>query len=100
MIENSSQQRQRNSAAVGLSSEEAAKRLRKYGENQLAAGKKRSRCRIFVNQFKDLLVLILLAATVISLFLGQVYDALTIMIIVVINALLGYIQENRTEKTL
>lgn len=100
MIENSSQQRQRNSAAVGLSSEEAAKRLRKYGENQLAAGKKRSRCRIFANQFKDLLVLILLAATVISLFLGQVYDALTIMIIVVINALLGYIQENRTEKTL
>lgn len=84
----------------GLSSAEAAKRLREDGENCLAEEKKTSAAKIFLGQFKDIMVLILLGATVVSVFLGEYYDAATIIIIVLLNALLGFIQEYRTERTL
>ena len=85
---------------IGLPSEEAARLLRITGENRLAKKKKNSALKIFAGQFHDIMVIILLVATVISVLLGEYTDAIPIMIIVVVNAVLGFIQEYRCEKTL
>ena len=84
----------------GLSSAEAEERLAKYGENVLADEKKAKPLKIFLGQFRDVMIMILLAATVVSFFLGEIYDAVTIVIIVLLNAILGFVQEYRTERTL
>lgn len=85
---------------MGLTEKEAAEKLRSEGENVLAEGKKNSAASIFIGQFKDVMVMILLIATGISLFLGEISDAVTIILIVLLNAILGFIQEFRTEHTL
>lgn len=85
---------------IGLSQEEADRRLKINGSNRLAARKKKSPMKIFVNQFRDFMVMILLAATVVSAVLGEFYDALTIIIIVLLNAILGFWQQIKTEHTL
>lgn len=85
---------------MGLTEKEAAQRLKENGDNSLGEGKKTSPVTIFFGQFRDVMVLILLAATVISVILGEVTDAVTIILIVLLNAILGFIQEFRTEKTL
>lgn len=84
----------------GLTTEEAKRRLSEDGANLLAASKKKSVVGIFLGQFKDIMIMILLAATVISVLLGEITDAVTIIAIVLLNAVLGFIQEYRTEKTL
>ena len=84
----------------GLSSKEAKKRLEEYGLNQLEKKKKVSRFKIFIGQFNDFITWVLLGATFISGLMGEKADAVTIIIIVVINAFLGFIQEYRTEKSL
>ncbi|REJ13627.1 MAG: ATPase [Caldibacillus debilis] len=84
----------------GLSDKDAEKRKKRYGENVLEEGEKPSRLRIFFSQFKDFMVIVLLIATVISGLLGEYMDALTIIIIVITNGILGYIQEYRAEKSL
>lgn len=81
-------------------SEEEAKIRQKEEKNVLSHKKKNSALKIFSNQFRDVLILILLGATLISLVIGEIYDAITIIIIVLMNATLGFIQEFRTEKTL
>lgn len=85
---------------VGLSSSEAAEKLKKDGPNMLAEKKRTHPARIFFSQFKDVMVIILLIATGISVLLGEIYDAVTIILIVMLNAILGFIQEYRTERTL
>ena len=84
----------------GLTSSAAAEMLREHGRNTLAEEKKARPLKIFLNQFKDIMVLILLAATAVSFFLGEYYDAVTIIIIGLINSILGFIQEFKNEKTL
>lgn len=84
----------------GLSSEEAMSNLQKYGENKLLSDKKAKPLKIFLCQFKDVMVIILLISCVISVILGEITDALTITVIVMLNAILGFIQEYKTEKTL
>lgn len=84
----------------GLSSSQAAERLARYGPNTLGSQKKARPLKIFLGQFRDVMVLILLAATAISFALDEITDAVTIIVIVTINALLGFFQEYRTEKTL
>ncbi|MBC8062256.1 MAG: calcium-translocating P-type ATPase, PMCA-type [Clostridiaceae bacterium] len=84
----------------GLSSKESKRRLEKYGLNQLKKNKKVSRLRIFLEQFNDFITWVLIGATIISGLMGESADAITILIIVVINALLGFIQEYKTEKSL
>ncbi|WP_078554781.1 calcium-translocating P-type ATPase, SERCA-type [Bacillus alkalicellulosilyticus] len=88
------------SQASGLSKKEAENRLKKYGENKLDEGEKPSALLIFLNQFKDFMVLVLLAATLISGLLGEYIDAITIMIIVMLNGILGFVQERKAEKSL
>ena len=85
---------------MGLTELEAAERLKAQGRNVLSEGKKSSPIRIFAGQFKDVMVMILLAATAVSVLLGEVADAVTIILIVLLNAILGFIQEFRTENTL
>ncbi len=84
----------------GLSNREAEKLLLKHGENLLSSEKRDSAAKIFVSQFKDLLTLILLGAAVVSVFMGEFIDAFTIMAIVFINAVIGFSQEFKTERTL
>lgn len=84
----------------GLSQKEAEKRLEEYGKNRLESKKKQNAIKIFFSQFKDVMVLILLGATLISVFMGELLDAVTIVLIVLLDAILGFIQEYRTEKTM
>ena len=84
----------------GLSYREAEKLLLKHGENLLSSEKRDSAAKIFASQFKDLLTLILLGAAAVSVFMGEFIDAFTIMAIVFINALIGFFQEFKTERTL
>ncbi|HYH05363.1 MAG TPA: calcium-translocating P-type ATPase, SERCA-type [Bacillota bacterium] len=84
----------------GLSSAEAAGRLTQYGVNLLHAKEKISPWRLFFAQFLDFMVLVLLGAAVVSGFLGEKADAVTIIAIVILNAILGFIQEYRAEKSL
>lgn len=83
----------------GLTSSEVEERLRKFGRNELVA-KKKSPLEMFVKQFANFLIGILLVATVISLILGEVIDATAILIIVLIMAIMGFVQEYRAERTL
>lgn len=84
----------------GLTSREAAKRLVEYGENRITSKKKIYPMRIFLSQFKDMMTMILLFSTVLSVVMGEVVEAITIIAIVFLNALLGFFQEFRTEKSL
>lgn len=85
---------------MGLTEKEASARLKEEGENVLDSGKKANPAGIFFRQFKDVMVMILLGATVVSVLLGEISDAVTIILIVLLNAILGFIQEYRTEHTL
>ena len=82
----------------GLSETAALERLGRYGPNELTAGKKISAWRILLRQFANLLIVILLAAMVISLVLGERLDAWVILAIVLACVVLGFIQEYRAEK--
>ncbi|MBZ4666480.1 cation-translocating P-type ATPase [Mahella sp.] len=84
----------------GLSQKEAEQRLKRYGPNELTKTKKISVLSLFLDQFKDFITMVLLAATLISYFLGEIADAVTIVIIIVMNAFLGFIQEYRAEKSM
>ncbi|MEG6565582.1 calcium-translocating P-type ATPase, SERCA-type [Thermoanaerobacterium saccharolyticum] len=88
------------SAKNGLSQQEAQKRLLKYGPNVLDEGKKLTAFDIFLDQFKDFIVMVLLIATLISALMGEIADAVTITVIIILNAILGFVQEYRTEQSL
>ncbi|MGQ9688724.1 MAG: cation-translocating P-type ATPase [Desulfobaccales bacterium] len=87
-----------NSCPEGLTDNEAAARLARHGPNELARPKKNSPLGIFLRQFASLLMLILLAAIIISLFLQEILDAAVIVAILLACAVLGFIQEYRAEK--
>ncbi len=82
----------------GLSSEEIEKRKEKYGLNKLNSKKQKSLLKMFFEQLNDILIYILLAAAIISGILGEVSDALIIGIVVIINTVIGVVQESKAEK--
>ena len=84
----------------GLSSEEAAARLATQGPNELKEGKRIGPLQIFLGQFKSLIVWILIAAGVVSGFLGEVADAIAILAIVALNAMIGFHQEFQAGKSI
>ena len=88
------------SETSGLSLETVNERLAEHGWNELAETKKLSPLTLFLNQFKDFMVIVLMGATLISGLLGEYLDAITILAILVINAVLGFIQEFRAERSL
>ena len=85
---------------TGLSDKQARERLAKYGQNVLQSKKKKSPLGLFLGQFKDILIIILAAATLISVVMGQTTEAVTIIAIMLLNAFMGFIQEYRTERTI
>ena len=84
----------------GLHSVMAEERLIEYGRNELDTGKKKNIVILFLEQFKDLMIIILLVAALISGIIGDHIDTLVILIIVVLNALLGFFQQYRAEKAM
>ncbi len=84
----------------GISSVEAGLRLQKYGPNQLKEKKGRSPLSIFWEQFNDFIIWVLIAAALVSGFLQEWIDAFAIIAIVILNSILGFIQEYRAEKSL
>ena len=88
------------SARTGLTSAQAAERLERFGKNALAEGKKKSGLQVFLEQFKDLLVVILLVAAVISAVSGNLESTIVIFAVLILNAILGTVQHFKAEKSL
>jgi len=84
----------------GLDSNTAQERLQAYGPNQLLEKRRVSAITVFFDQFRNFMVIVLLIATLISGLLGEFTDAITIIIIIVANAVLGFFQQLRAEKSL
>ena len=88
------------SGEAGLSASEAKRRLHKVGPNELKEGKKKTIGAMLLTQFKDVMILILLAAAIVSGIIGDLTDTIVILIIVVLNAVIGFFQEYRAEKAM
>ncbi|MAF89009.1 MAG: haloacid dehalogenase [Euryarchaeota archaeon] len=88
------------SSETGLSSEDAKERLEKYGLNEIVELKKISPISIFLHQFSNFLVLVLLAAASIAFFVGETVDSILIFMIVALNGVFGFIQDYRAEKSI
>lgn len=84
----------------GLSSSEAEERLQRFGENRLEEKPPRSRWLLLLDQFKSVLILVLVGAAALAGVIGDIKDAVVILAVVVLNALLGFWQENKAEATL
>ncbi|HSH43243.1 MAG TPA: cation-translocating P-type ATPase [Arenicellales bacterium] len=84
----------------GLTAEEARRRLREHGRNVLPQARRRSLAGLLLDQFKDFMILVLLAAAVISGFIGEVQDTIAIIVIVLLNATIGAVQALRAEHAL
>ena len=88
------------SYSVGLSAEEANRRLAFYGPNQIEIQKRMSKWQILLHQFKDPLIYILLAAAFVTLILQDYTDSAVIMVVVFLNAVIGYFQESKAQNAI
>ena len=86
--------------STGLSSEEAKTRIEKYGENKLKGKPKKSIISLFFAQLKDMLIYVLLGAALITIAIGEYVDAIIILLVVVLNAVIGVVQEYKAEKAI
>jgi len=84
----------------GLTSQQAQERLKKYGYNELVAKKRKSALNMFLREFKDIFILLLIAATILSAILGDITEATIIGAIVILVAITGFVQEYRAEKAI
>ena len=89
-----------NTDKKGLNEEEVTKRLEKYGKNEFQQFHRCRAIKILFDQFSSLLIIILILAAVLSLLLGEVFDAIAIFAVLILNAVLGFIQEYKAEKAL
>ena len=88
------------SSDMGLVSEEARRRFEHYGPNELIEKKHKSLWMMFFDQFKDFMILVLIAAAVVAGIIGDPADTIAIAVIVLLNAVLGFVQEYRAEKAM
>lgn len=89
-----------NSSKAGLSEIQAREHGEKYGKNQLAEEKRQGALKVFLSQFKDLLVLILIAAALIAAVMGDIESTAVILVVITLNATLGTVQHFKAEKSL
>ncbi len=94
-----------NTSEKGLSEKEADKRILAYGENEIIEAKGKSKLKIFINQFNDMMIIILIIVAIIMGLYGFFYshdytDTIVIAVVVLINAIMGFIQEEKAEVTL
>ncbi|WP_447962772.1 cation-translocating P-type ATPase [Nitrospira sp. Ecomares 2.1] len=85
---------------TGLNAREVRRRTRRYGHNTIPEHRQRSLSRIFIDQFTDFMILVLLGAAIVSGMLGQRMDALAIIIIVMLNGIIGFVQEYRADRAM
>ena len=85
---------------TGISKKEADERLSKYGKNEIQEGEKKSVLKIFLEQYTDFLVIILIAAALISAFLGDIESSAVIFVVITMNAILGTVQQIKADKSL
>lgn len=88
------------SSAQGLTEVAAEEKLQEFGPNELKEGKKKSILMMLLGQFKDVMILILLAAAIISGIMGELTDTIVILVIVLLNAVMGFSQEYGAEKAI
>jgi len=88
------------SSTEGLTGSEALHRLDELGPNTLKEGKKRTPLQMLLDQFKDFMILVLIAAAAISGLVGELKDTIVIVIIIILNAIIGFVQEYRAEKAI
>ena len=88
------------SMTKGLSRQEAVHRLKQYGYNEIAQKDRKTIFQMYVDQFKDFMIIILIVAAVISGLLREFTDAVVILLIVILNAVMGVVQENKAEESL
>ncbi|MEE4608327.1 MAG: HAD-IC family P-type ATPase, partial [Desulfobacteraceae bacterium] len=88
------------SSAEGLTAEAARERLARYGPNALVEKRRKPVWRMLLDQFKDFMILVLIAAAVVAGLLGEPADTIAIVVIVLLNAVLGFVQEYRAEKAM
>src|SRR3990170_2900233 len=88
------------SSPEGLAAGEAAKRLEQDGPNELKGKKKRTQLAMLLDQFKDFMIIVLIVAAVVSGLIGEPMDTIAIVVIVVLNAVIGFTQEYRAEKAM
>jgi Ca2+-transporting ATPase len=91
---------QQTSAEVGLTAADAAQRLERDGRNEIAEGRRRGPLLMLLDQFRDFMIIVLLAAAAISGVVGDLADTLVILTIVVLNAVIGFVQEYRAERAI
>ena len=84
----------------GLNSQEVKERVKKYGKNQLNEEEKISTLAVFLSQFKDFLVIILIIASIISAISGNIESTIVILVVIVINAILGTVQHIKAEESI
>ncbi len=84
----------------GLTSEQVVKNIEKFGANKITEGKKKSGFVIFLEQFKDFLVIILIVAAIVSAFMGDHESTIVILVVITMNAILGTVQTIKAEKSL
>ena len=89
-----------NGTEKGLSGHEASKRLLSFGRNEITEGRRKTGLQIFFSQFRDIMIMILIGAAIISALVGDISDTIIILAIVVLNAVIGFFQEYRAEKTI
>jgi Ca2+-transporting ATPase len=87
-------------AGRGLSAAAAAERLARFGPNEIAEGARRSPLRMLAAQFTDFMIVVLLGAAAISALIGEPEDSVVILVIVVLNAIVGFVQEYRAERAM
>jgi Ca2+-transporting ATPase len=92
--------KQTGSTVNGLDDAAVQQRIKEFGKNELKGKKKVSPLLIFIRQFLDVMILVLIVAAIISVFIGDVSDTIVIIVIIVLNAIIGFIQEYRTEKAI
>lgn len=88
------------SSMTGLTTESAQAKMAEVGPNELLEKKRKPAWKIFLNQFKDFMIVVLLAAAIVAGIAGDLTDTIIIVVIVILNAIVGFVQENKAEKAM